>query len=412
MYSEGGECEEFTCPLGCGESQYDEKSGNCVCTNCDIPCYLEGQEFVNRSCLPSTGTGEWTCGVEIPIGEVIDRSVFLAGKILAAFGGEIESGKEMAVWGDRILEDYQKWNCAGYNSWEDKPVRCETDCYKFYSITAGVLQSGQPDEATCKEELGQEISRGKSVYPKECNEDYTQCVSCNEHCSQTGHKEECCWNESLKIEVPDPKKPEKTIEKTIFCKYCKKEDDGETKYCSENCYPWTCYGCCQQYFQPIINGYTNIVNLQEALKNDIEETNATEKFKRSYILEQLDFSRCELSKCWISAEDYYDVLEGKKVGKHLISCEAAERTGLFDEDQTACFTTQIINEWEEVSQIWAELETASWWQKPFIAIKLYFEFQWRIIWLTGKTLLGMIKGQFDAGQEEGCYPTNYYCCQM
>ena len=148
--------------------------------------------------------------------------------------------------------------------------------------------------------------------------------------------------------------------------------------------------------------------LQEALKNDIKETNSPKKFKRSYILEQLDFSRCELAQCWIPAEDYYDVLTGKKVGKHLLTCEQATQMGLFDDDQIACLTFQIINEWEEITKLWEAMGEAPWWQRPII----FFEIVGKVIGITGRILWEMIKEWVDTGQEEGCYPTNYYCCQM
>ena len=407
-------CKDVSCPPGCPEPKYDEKTDSCFCINCQIPCKIEAKTFTNKSCFPLEGTGEWTCGIEIPVGEVMDRTTYLASRMLAEFGGIVKGGEEMVTWSDRLLTDYKEWSCSGYEDWEGKEKKCETDCRKYYSITAGVLQPDQPNEEKCEEELGREISRGKSIYPERCNEDHTQCVPCNEYCSQEEHKEECCWYESFKIDVPDPEHPGKTIEKEISCKYCKKEDEGETKYCYEHCFVDSCWGCCGQYFWPIINGYAGMEELQEALKNDIEEKTPegealpeSFKFKRSYILEQLDFSRCELAQCWIPAEEYYDVLAGEKVGKYLLTCGTVSQMGLFDDDQINCLSYQIIDEWETIIKIWTEPKE-HWWQWPVVFFETILYVQllpWRIIW-------EMIKEWADTGQEEGCYPTNYYCCQM
>lgn len=375
-----------------------KKDGEKYCTNCPIPCEIETFTFTNKSCLPLEGTGEWICGKEIPIGEVMDRTTYLASRILAEFGGIMKGGRQMVDKTDELLTDYKDWSCQDW---------CQTGCYKRYFITAGVRQS----ECEQPEEWDLEISTSKVVYPEECNNDHTLCMPCAEYCAEGEHKERCCWPEFKEIEVPDPEHPGETIIETITCKYCRKEgSDPETGevYCQEKCIPYSCMGCCSQYFSPIINGYTGMEGLQKALKNDIEETDSPKKFKRSYILEQLDFSRCELAQCWIPAGDYYDVLAGKKVGKHLLTCEQATQMGLFDDDQISCLTFQIINEWEEIIELWAEMEEASWWQKPII----FFEIVGRVIAITGRILWEMIKEWADTGQEEGCYPTNYYCCQM
>jgi len=387
LYNEGGVLAG--CPAGCTP---EERDGETYCINCQIPCKIEAKTFTNKSCLPLEGTGEWTCGVEIPVGEVMDRTAYLAGRMLAEFGGMIEAGRQMADKTDELLTDYKDWNCRDW---------CQTDCYKSYYIAAGVLKVGQDPRCPAEARF---VPRG--IYAgDECKENVSQCKSCDE-CG-----ERCCWAEEY---IPDPEKPEEVIN----CQYCKKEgvnlETGEP-YCREMCSPYSCWGCCGQYFWPVINGYAEMENLQKALINDIEEKtpggeNLPEdfKFRKSYILEQLDFSRCELAKCWIPAEDYPDVLTGEKVGRHLLTCEQATRMGLFDDDQITCLTLQIENEWEEIQNLWAEMGEKPWWQKPVI----FFQILGKIILIGGKILWDMIKEWFEIGREEGCYPTNYYCCQM
>jgi len=406
VFAEEDLCQGLSCPEGknCTGPEYDEKSRACVCYDCSIPCEIELKTFTNQSCLPLAETGEWTCGKEIPVGEIIDNTCNIALKMQLAFEGIIINGEEMILWGNRLLADYQKWNCQEYINWEEKRIKCETDCRKYYNITAGVLQPDQPNEEKCEVELGREITRGKSVYPEKCNQDYTQCISCNEYCSQEEHQEECCWHESFKIDEPDPKNPEKTIEKEISCKYCKKEDEEEAKYCSEYCFVDSCRGCCGQYFWPIINGYTGMEELQKALKNDIEETDTPKNLKRSYILEQLDFARCQLAQCWIPAKEYTEAL----VGKHLLTCQQANQLGLLEEDQIACFTSQTIKRLEEIADFFEELKTAPFWKKPII----FFQLQWKVIKFGIETLWALMTGGLELTQEEGCYPGNYYCCQM
>ena len=405
-------CKDFSCPAECPDSKpvYDDRTNSCSCINCSITCQWKGEEVTNFSCRPLEEGGEWVCGVEIPIGEVLDRTTFLARKMLDEFGGIIEKGGQMAKFADATLTDYKKWNCAGYTDWEGKESKCETDCDKRYRITAGILQPGQSDPG-CETETNQ----GKGIYPKECNEDYNQCIPCAEYCAREEYKEECCWIDNNSQPNPnyDPEYPEEEKE-YLSCKYCKKEDENETKYCYEYCSARPCMGCCGQYFWPVINGYTGMEELQEVLKNDIREKTPegedlpeSFKFKRSYILEQLEFSRCELAQCWIPGEDYPDVLAGKKVGKHLLTCEQASQLGLFDDDQINCFVYQITDEWETIIEIWKEPKE-HWWQWPvlFFETLLYVGLlPWRIIWY-------IMKDWTKAGQEKGCYPTNYYCCQF
>jgi len=409
IFADEDPCEDFFCPLDCPGPEYDERTDTCSCPNCQISCEIEDKTFQNQSCLPVKGAGEWICGVEIPAGEVMDRTVYLASRMLAEFGGMVKGGQEMATWSDRVLTDYKKWDCAGYTDWENEEKWCETDCRKYYQITAGVLQ---PEQSDLECEL--ETSQGKGIYPLECNDDYNQCIPCAQYCSQEAHQEECCWIDNSQPNLNyDPEHPEEEKE-YLSCKYCKKEGEEETKYCYEYCFVDSCRGCCGQYFEPIINGYTGMEELQEALKNDIaEKTPEGEilpesfKFKRSYILEQLDFSRCELAQCWIPAEDYYDVLSGEKVGKHLLTCEAVTQMDLLDHDQINCLSYQIKNEWETITEIWKEPKE-HWWQWPVLFFETVFYVQllpWRVIW-------EIIHEWTETGQEEGCYPTNYYCCQF
>ncbi len=389
LYNEGRVFAD--CPAGCTPG---ERDGETYCINCPISCQWGMEEVTNRSCLPLEEAGEWTCGVEVPIGEAIDRSAYLAGRMLAEFGGIVENGREMAIWSDRLLVDYKKWSCAGYTDWEDKEKKCETECYKYFYISEGELQPGQDPQCPA----------GARYVPRtipagdECKEDPAQCQSCAE-CG-----ERCCWQEEYS---PDPEHPEETI----TCKYCRKEGSNpetEEPYCREMCTTYSCRGCCGQYFWPILNGYSNIESLREALENDIKEKKSPEKFKRSYILEQLDFSRCELAQCWNPAEDYYAILVGEKVGKHLLTCEMVSQMGLFEDDQILCLVFQAEDEWEEIKELWGEMETKPWWQKSVV----FFQIFGKIIKLGGRIIWEMIKEWFEIGQEEGCYPTNYYCCQI
>jgi len=370
------------CPAGCTP---EERDGETYCINCPIPCEIGAETFANKSCLPLEGTGEWTCGTEIPVGEVMDRTAYLAGRMLAEIEGMIDYGRQMADKADEFLTGYKDWNCQN----------CQTGCYKFYHIAAGVLKAGQDPSCPAQAQF---VPRG--IYAgDECKADASQCKSCDE-CGES-----CCWPEEY---IPDPEKPKEVI----TCQYCKKEgenpEETEEPYCKEICSPYSCWGCCDQYFWPIITGFTEMENLHEALKNDIDEKDSPEKFKKSYILEQLDFSRCELAKCWIPAEDYPDVLSGKKVGKHLLTCETVSQMGLFDEDQINCSTIQIENEWDEIDNLWAEMEKAPWWQRPIFNLQIL----WKTIQISGKILWEMLGEWFNFSEEEGCYPTNFYCCQM
>lgn len=374
------------CPPGCTEKAEEGKGEEeeQYCINCPITCQWQNEEVTNKSCLPWKGTGKWTCGTEIPVGEVMDRSAYLAGRMLAEFGGIVKGGRQMVASTDELLDDYKDWNC---DDW------CETGCHKYFYITEGQLQRGE--DPLCPAEA-QEVPKG--IYAgDECKANAAQCQSC----AQCG--ERCCWEEEY---VPDPEFPRDTI----TCKYCRKIDA-----CQEVCSPDSCTGCCGQYFWPIINGYEGMEELQEALKNDVEEKTPDGedlpenfKFKRSYISEQLDFSRCKLAECWVPAEDYYEVLMGEKVGRLLLTCETVAQSGFLDDDQIICSALQTLDEWEAVEDLWEEMETAPWWQKPVVLFQIFG----KTIEVSGKIIWEMINEWFTSGEEEGCYPTNYYCCHM
>lgn len=362
------------CPAGCTSKIED---GETYCINCPIAC--PGSSFTNKSCLPLEGTGEWTLGREIPIGEIIDRSSFLASKMLAEFGGMIKAGEEMTKTADQLLTNLPSFSC-GMNA---------SDCYKYLSFSGWGLTEGPADQ--CNE-------GPRPPDRKECG-GREPCESCAEQSRD--------WEITF---APDPEYPEDTI----TCSYRRPEGT-----CGANCTLFRCGGyrgfpgCCSQYFDPAISSYSNIERALSDLKNDINETNAPEKFKRSYILDQLNFSRCELAQCWIPAEDFPDVLTGDKVGKYLFSCKTVSDMDLFEDDQLTCLTLQAANEWEEIQARWANPE--NWWDRPVVIFKIYataYTLPWRIYIITWQMIWGMIQEWFDVAQEEGCYPTNYYCGQM
>jgi len=396
------------CPEECtGGAVYDEDSETCVCLDCSISCPWGGGPVINKACLPLSETGEWDCGVEIPIGEVADGTTILAEKMLVESLGIIKAGKQMVDKTDELLTDYKDWNCD----------MCQTGCYKFYNISAGVRVLKPDQDPHCPVDAGV-VPRG--IYAgDECKADASQCKSCD----QCG--ERCCWNErycwdSEKEEIVScPTKPEKGIE-TLACQYCEKEgsdpDTGQP-YCKEICSPYSCWGCCEQYFNPILEGFDLITGFQGELENDIDEKYSKEgvtkalpddfKLKRSYILEQLEFSRCELAQCWMSAEDYPAVFSGEKVGKHLLTCEAVSQMEFLDEDQINCLSLQIKKEWESIETIWEKLGVEEHWWKWLIPGYAFEKFEkWSLM-----KILGLIEERSNIGQEEGCYPHNFYCCQ-
>lgn len=381
-------------------------NGECSCINCEIKCEWGGKKTKNFSPQPLIGTGEWTCGKQIPIGEVIERSAFLGAKMLAEFQGIIDNGEKMIEKTDEILDDYKNWNCE---------KDCETKCHKYYHITKGECE---PDEDwRCPDEVA--ISKGVSAV-KECQE----CISsndCDEKCDTCEEcKEICCWQQSFCWDLEEnkiitcPTKDEEIEFEIINCKYCR-----QLGSCEEKCNAYSCSGCCNEYFDPIIKAYSALENLPELLKNDIEEKTpggeeipkeSKFKYKRSYILDQLEFSRCELAQCHIKAKDWYNCLEGKIVCPYLFMAKTASQLGFFDDDQFISLVAQIINDEKTTKEIWGELwETPEhWWEIPLIP----FVFFGKIITLSWTVMWDMLEESFATGKEDACYPFNYYCCEL
>ena len=403
------ECGDTSlCPEECtGGAVYDENSETCVCIDCSFSCPWGGELVTNKSCLPLSETGEWDCGMEIPIGEVVDGTTILAEKMLVESLGIIQGGKQMVDKTDELLTVYKDWECS--KDW------CQTGCYKFYHIAAGESQGEDP---RCPPDA-QSVPRG--IYAgDECQANASQCKSCDDCGDRCCWSERYCWDSEKEEIVSCPTEPEKGIE-TLNCQYYKKEgsdpDTGEP-YCREMCSPYSCWGCCEQYFNPILDGFELITGFQGELENDIDEKYSDEegtranlppdfKLKRSYILEQLEFSRCELAQCWMSAEDYPAVFAGEKVGKHLLTCEAVSQMEFLEEDQINCNTLRIKKEWEVVETIWEKLGVEEHWWKWLIPGYAYEKF---VKWSVMK-IVGLIEERSNIGQEEGCYPHNYYCCQ-
>lgn len=364
-----------TCPAGC---EAIEKDGQTYCINCPIPCQIGTGTFANKSCLPASGDlEEWACGREIPVGEVVERSSFLASRMAAEFGGIIESGKELVRATEELLNGnperppLPQWNCLN-------TCGSEPGCYKYLNLT-WQLVAGPADQCAAGPQ-----PPGQSVCGSE------PCPAC-----PAGFGD---WETTF---PPDPEMPEDTI----TCQY-------QLSNCSEDCTLFRCSGIRGgNPFDSVDRNYSDIELAQEDLRKDIEEDYPVEikeklKFKRSYILEQLDFSRCGLAQCWIPAEDYPAILAGEKVGRHLFTGKTVSDMGLFEDDQLLCLITQITNEWEEVQELWESPK--NWWSWPVVIFKIagkLITMGWNVVWI-------MIKEWFDVGKEEGAYPTNYYCCVM
>ncbi len=401
--NDGGPCEGVTCPdLDCEKAPHEE-TNTCSCINCPIECELNGATFTNKSCLPLSGDlEEWACGREIPIGEVMERSSFLASKMMAEFGGMIQASQEMVAATELILNGNPETGLPPLSGANCEDM-CATRCHKFFTISSWDLVDGPAVECAAGPQPPGDIEANK-----DCQDDASQCESCTE-CRTNGT---CCW--TTEPFAPNPEFPENTI----TCKYCPQagscQTDCDLYYrCGSN---RGLPGCCGQYFSPVITGYADIEVAQEDLRNDIDEKYFDEgelkdlpdkfKFKRSYILEQLNFSRCELAQCWIPAEDYPAVLTGEKVGKHLFTCKTVSDMGLFEDDQLLCLVVQIMDEWEEIQKIWESPK--HWWDWPVTIFKIAV----KIVSMAWRTVWTFIKEWFDIGKEEGCYPTNYYCCQF
>lgn len=91
-----------------------------------------------------------------------------------------------------------------------------------------------------------------------------------------------------------------------------------------------------------------------------------------------------------------------------MTCETVAQSGFLDDDQIICSALQTLDEWEAVEDLWEEMETAPWWQKPVVLFQIFG----KTIEVSGKIIWEMINEWFTSGEEEGCYPTNYYCCHM
>ncbi len=398
---EDSECASYCEPdFNCVPKCFNEE---CSCINCEIKCEWDLGTTKNLSPQPLLGTGEWTAKTQIPIGEVIERSAFLGAKMLGEFQGIIENSKIMTEKTDEILDDYKNWNCK--NS-------CKTDCNKSYYITEGSKQ--EEEDWRCPEEAS---NVPRNIYAgDECKENVTNCKKCKDCGERCCWQETYCWDSEI---IPCPSELEKI--EILTCKYCLKglSTPAAKDYCDEMCDTRSCSGCCGQYFDPIIDAYSALENLPELLKNDIEEKTpggeeipkeSKFKYKRSYILDQLEFSRCQLAQCWIPAEDWYKCFEGEIVCSRLIMAKTASQLGLFDDDQFISLVLQVIDEEEITKEIWGELwETPeSWWQIPLFP----FKFFGKIIILSWKTIWDITEEWFETGKEDACYPTNYYCCEL
>ncbi|GAI46368.1 unnamed protein product, partial [marine sediment metagenome] len=251
LYNEGEWilATEASCPSGCGPI---EKNGETSCINCPIPCQWGGGEFENKTCRPLEETGEWTCGVEIPIGEAMDRTFLLSSKMANAFEATIDSANLMAEKTDEILDSIEGWNCQDI---------CSTGCFKYYRIVDGVLVTNPPQPADC--------APTKS-YSRNVSEECQNCAtpaSCQEECADDRCPDECCYTD---VSQTDP-----LTDEPITCRYCPGQYD-------KRCVRRSCGGCCDQYFNPIIDAYSNIEILQKDLEETIKEGNKPEKFERDY----------------------------------------------------------------------------------------------------------------------------------
>jgi len=384
--SEDDDCTPC-CKSGCTPKCSDDKK--CYCVNCPIACqWTEDIKFENKSCLPIEGAGEWRCGTEIPIGEIIDETDILASKMAAEFERMIETGRRMVEGTEDILNGrrekaipaIQDWSCSVNSGCKAAP-----DCYKYLDFKEWELIEGPTEECS---------DGPQPPSTKECEEE--PCQSCAE-CLES---DDCRYWETTF--APDP-------EETITCRY-------KLTDCEEECTLYRCAGGCAEYLDSILSRYSEIQTNQQALVNDIDQEEIPEKLKRDYILEQLNFSRCELAKCFILAKDMPDILAGKKVGRYLFTCETVKNLELLEPDQMTCFLIQAVvdlqNFLKYAHEKWEEIKDAAWWKKPFVAIRNLFQVgveTIRLVWKNGWELLKIL---LKKKTEEACYPTNYYCCEI
>lgn len=333
--------------------------GYCIC---DVTCQL-GEEITtaHKSCFPEEIAGEFACGTEIPIGEVTVRTSLLARKMSEEFSrGIIDNANLMIEKTEVILNSMDNWGCE---------TDCYTGCFKYYRITDGVLVTIPPQPADCQ---------AIKSYNRDVTENCRNCQSpteCQAECNCSKCSDGCCWT--------DPSQKD-SKNQPIACRYC----PGQ---CQEDCVAlpsqWR-----DDPFLPTLRAYESIENFQEDLRKTIDEVDQPDQFKIANLLEKLNFSRCELSKCYISAEEYPKVMAGEMTGKHLFTCQSVLDSGILEDDQIGCIVFQVMQELEEAESGWATF---------WAIIKGFFLILWQTIktWLTGT-------------QEEGCFPLNYYCCQF
>jgi len=362
---------------------------------------------VHQSCFADLSEEEFACGVEIPIGEVIDRSAFLAFKMEEEFDEIIKETETEIAEVEKLIASGT--SCGNL---------CKTGCLKDRMIW-GKFISGP---STCSSFPGTPAEIKVSC----CEEAQLWCGNCLEPCDQCQCVDETycwyCWEETQGAppvtcyycqegypydeKIRGKKTPDspgncnwyskKEVADSSLCQYCEIETQtecqsfyGQDECCQEECTTRSCRGPDKS---GVANSCQEIEKLEESLKNSIGETDQPEKFEWSSILNQLKFARCELSKCYISAEEYPKVMTGEMAGKHLFTCKMVQEMGLLEDDQIACIAFQALKELEE-----AESASSGFWA----VIKGFFKALWYIVktWLTG-------------AREEGCFPTNYYCCQM
>ncbi|GAI62726.1 unnamed protein product, partial [marine sediment metagenome] len=80
--------------------------------------------------------------------------------------------------------------------------------------------------------------------------------------------------------------------------------------------------------------------------------------------------------------------------------ETVSQMGLLDDDQIECGTTQAEEEFEEVE---------GWWDEFWLTVKTWWT---TYIWNPIKNWFQSIIEWFTGAEEEGCYPSNYYCCEF
>ena len=393
------------CPSGCDGRC---SKGQCLCFDCPLPgrCnWGKDFEFKHESCLPEEGAGEWGCGKEIPIGEVILRTSLLADKMEQQFvKGIIENANIMI---DEIKGTPAKQGLLDKLDSLSCKDSCKVECHKYFNASEWLLKGGT---AGCNATIGENRSSDARENCQKCDNVglpcSTECNSCpideNSKCAQ----DDCLIAETIT-----------TIGETVVaktdCKYY-----PNPVYCTTNCdiRRWAGVNYCTWKDNPFssVNGYSKkIESSKERLIKDINGAEQPEKFKIEYIEKQLNYARCELSKCYISAEEYPKVMTGELAGKHLFSCKSVTEMGLLEDDQIECLSLQAMAEFEKlveaVTGYWEQ--PRHWWEYiPIVmivevSILIVKNVNWGLVW-------DVITELFKSTAEEGCFPGNYYCCQM